>query len=85
MEELKPPFIKIEPKPQWEEEPIKTETPREWVGRYRYLRQGNNGEPEVDVDVDVHYAPENYPEAMPIEINGEWFWDTEQRSKHGRT
>lgn len=75
----------FEPQPKWEEEPCKTETPREWVGRYRYLRKGHDSEPEVDVDVDVNYAPEKHPDAVPIQIDGNWYWKITSVTVHSAT
>ena len=64
----------IEPVPEWEETPTKQEGGY-WAGRFRYLRQGCNGEPEVDVDVCERVPPEDMADAEPIEIDGKWYWN----------
>lgn len=72
--------IIMEPQPVWEEEPVLLDnSSNEWVGRYRYLRQGGNGEAEVDVDVDIHLSP--IPSAKPTEIDGKWYWVENEGAK----
>ena len=80
-DELNPLPLLMEPQPQWEEAPVEqwdVEKPV-FVGRFRFLRQGYNGEPEVDVDVDLHRVPDGLVNVEPIEIDGKWFWN--RRSK----
>ena len=65
----------IFPEPEWEEKPVKLDGGY-WAGRFRFLRQGYNGEAEVDVDVCERTPPEDMPNAEPVEIDGKWFWSS---------
>lgn len=63
---------RMEPQPKWEEAPTLDGTA--WVGRYRYMRQTGPDEGEADVDIDIHCAPADMPNAEPVEIDQVWYW-----------
>jgi hypothetical protein len=71
---------RIDPVPEWEEEPVRCDDGAGgivWCGRFRYLGRMANGEEYEDVDVDEKNPPLDIPNAVPVCVDGTWYWDDE--------